>query len=139
MTPTEIEHALATAKARGYLVIAEPFNPETPEHQQLVNEWNDHCEVLGRQRVLVIQTGWGLWRTMIGYREGSDGEMQYVRHAFEEAFVRHLGSDPRKEDEAWFASTQDRRRAEALAFELGLIDAEPRDPKFEDVFVVSAL
>lgn len=98
-----------------------------------------HCESLGRHRVLVLYTGWGLWRAAIAFHEGPDAEMAYVRHEFEEAFCRHLDSGPRKEDEAWFASTQNRRRAEALAFELAAIDTEPRDSKFEAVFVVHAL
>jgi hypothetical protein len=139
MNATEIETALTLARAKGYLVIAEPFDPESSDQVQLLNSWNSHCESLGRHRVLVLCTGWGLWRAAIAFHEGPDAEMAYVRHEFEEAFCRHLDSGPRKEDEAWFASTQSRRRAEALAFELAAIDTEPRDSKFEDVFVVHAL
>lgn len=136
---TQTETALALAKAKGYLVIAEPFDSESSDQVQLLNAWNSHCESLGRHRVLVLCTGWGLWRAAIAFHEGPDAEMAYVRHEFEEAFCRHLDSGPRKDDEAWFASTQHRRRAEALAFELAAIDMDPRDPRFEDVFVVSAL
>jgi hypothetical protein len=138
MTPDDIDAALSTAKVRGYLVIAEPFNAESPEHTKLLDEWNGVCEERGRHRVLVLCTGWGLWRTAVAFHAGADAEMEYVRHEFEEAFYRHLDSGPRKEDDAWYGSTQHRRRAEALAFDLAVVDAEPRDPQFEDVFVVNA-
>jgi hypothetical protein len=139
MTQTEVEHALRSATARGFLVVGEPFDADSAEHARLLGEWNSHCEESGRHRVIVLCTAWGLWRTAIAFHAGPDGELAYLRHELEEAFHRHLGSGPRKDDEAWFASTQDRRRAEALAFELAAIDMEPRDPKFEDVFVVNAL
>lgn len=139
MSPTEIEHVLAVAEGRGYLVIAEPFDSNSTEHVKLLEAWNTVCEDRGRHRVLVLNTGWGLWRTAIAFDAGADGEMQYLLHELEEAFRRHLDSAPRKEGDAWFASTQHLRRAEALAFELAAIDGEPRDAAFETVFVVNSL
>lgn len=140
MSPTELEQVLAAAEERGYLVITEPFDSKSTEHAKLLEAWNRVCEDRGRHRVLVLNTGWGLWRTAVAFDAGADGEMQYVLHELEEAFRRHLDSGPRKEeDSAWYASTQHRRRAEALAFELAAIDAEPRDPAFETVFAVNAL
>lgn len=139
MTPTEIESALATAKVRGFLVIAEPFDAESSDQKRLLDAWNDHCEVVGRHRVLVIQTGFGLWRAAIAFRDGASAEMGYVRRDLEEAFARHLGDSARSNDEAWFATSQHRLRAEALAFELAGIDAQPRDAAFEEVFAVHEL
>lgn len=139
MNATEIETALALARAKGFLVVGEPFDSESPEHVTLLDAWNRACEERGRHRVLVLCTGWGLWRAAIAFHEGPDGELAYVRREFEEAFHRHLGSGPRKDEEAWFGSTANRRHAEALAFELAAIDAEVRDPTFEDVFVVHEL
>lgn len=139
MTSDDVERALSVAKVRGFVVIDEPFDPDNAEHKRVLDEWSSYCETVGRNPVLVIQTGFGLWRAAIAFREGAGAEMAYVLHELREAFARHLGDSARSSDEAWFASTQHRRHAEALAFDLAAIDAEPRDPKFEDVFVVNDL
>lgn len=139
MHPTELDAALAVAKIKGYLVIDEPFDPESSGHAKLLDKWSSHCEAAQRNPVLVVLGSFGLWRAAIAFRAGADAEMVYVLHELKEAFRRHLGDSNRSSDEAWFASSQDRRRAEALAFELAAIDAQRRDEAFEEVFALHEL
>lgn len=139
MTQTEIEHALRSAAARGYLVVGEAFDAESAEHARLLGEWNSLCEERERHRVLILQTGWGLWRTAVAFHNGVDGEFAYVLHDLDAAFARHLGTEPRKDEEAWYGSTQSLSTAEALAAELVAIDEQPRNADLEEVFQVHAL
>lgn len=139
MTSDDAEGVLANAKLRGYLVIDEPFEASSPVHTWLLDEWNTYCETIARNPVMVLRTPFGLWRAAIAFRHGANAELGYIRNELKEAFGRHLGDSARSDDEAWFASTQERRRAEALAYELALIDAAPRDEAFERVFQVHEL
>lgn len=139
MTQTEIEHALRSATARGFLVVGEPFDADSAEHARLLGEWNARCEERGRHRVIVLCTGWGLWRTAIAFHNGVDGELAYVLHELDAAFARHLGTEPRKDEEAWYGSTQSLSTAEALAADLVAVDAQARSADFEHVFQVHAL
>jgi hypothetical protein len=139
MTSDDADAELARAKVRGFLVIGEPFDPESRDQASLLTAWGAFCEQAGRNVVFVLKTGLGLWRAAIAFRGGADAEMAYVRHELREAFHRHLDGSARSSDEAWYASSQDRRRAEALAFELAAIDAELRDEVMEDVFLVHDL
>jgi len=139
MTQTEIEHALRSATALGYLVVGEPFDADSAEHALLLGQWNARCEGPERHRVLVLQTGWGLWRTAVAFHNGVDGELAYVLHELDAAFARHLGMEPRKDEEAWYGSTQSLSTAEALAAEIVAIDAQPRNADLEQVFQVHAL
>jgi hypothetical protein len=138
MTPTEVEQALVTAETRGYLLMEEQVtDPATPEVGRALDEWNRRCEGLARHRILVLWTGWGLWRVLIAFDAGVENELQYVLSEFALAFVRRLGAMPAEDEpEAWYGSTSSRATAEALAAELAIIDAQARDPVYETVFEV---
>ncbi len=131
MTPTEASHALALAQVRGYLVLEEaPTDPpSSPEVRWIHDQWYAHCEALSVHPIVVCPGLRAPWCVMIAFPDGPDAVLADVRHAFAEAFRRHLGRDPSRGDpDAWAARMDDRAVAEGIAAELAAIDARSKKP-----------
>jgi hypothetical protein len=141
MKTNNVDEALLTALKRGYLVVEEtPTVPASPALERLFDDFNTRCEELGRHRVMVCLSAWGLWRTMIVFGSGPDAELDYVREEISRTFVVYLGSEPRRDDpQAWYGSTSDKSLAEALAAALVAVDCQPRDAALNTVLEVHAL
>lgn len=139
MDAADVDRALATAEARGYLVLDEvPTDPPSEEMRRVQDVWNERCQALSRHRVAVFPALRGnRWCAMIAFGAGPIAEFAYVKEGFTRAFRRHLGRGPNRSDpEAWYARHDSRAALEALAAELVALDEQPRDGTFETVFQV---
>lgn len=142
MNAADVDQALATAEARGFLTLDEaPTDPASEEMKRVHDAWNERCATLSRHRVAVFPAlRRDSWCVVIAFAIGPDAELAYVRKAIADVFRRHLGRDPNTGDpEAWYAQHDDRGTLEALAAELVAIDVEPRDARLETLFVVHDL